>query len=64
MRTEEIPDVENGGGELVVGGGVDVVVAAAIKLFNPDAKHPPCLMLYADNDLPTLKVMAEQMCKS
>jgi acetyl esterase/lipase len=38
-------------------------VKSASPIEHVGGKHPPCLMLYADNELPTLNLMAEQMCK-
>ena len=40
-----------------------VVCKSASPIEHVTGKHPPCLMLYADNDYKTLDVMAEQMCK-
>jgi acetyl esterase/lipase len=39
------------------------VVKSASPIEHVKGKHPPCLMLYADNDFLTLDTQAEQMCK-
>jgi acetyl esterase/lipase len=39
------------------------MVKSASPIEHVAGKHPPCLLIYADKDLLTLDVQAEQMCK-